>query len=384
MTQVAIVADDLTGAFDAAAPFAARGLATEVATTPESLSADSDVVSLTTASRHLPSGDAQAAVKVGCAALARLAPAVWFKKIDSTLRGNVAVELVAALAASGRGELVVAPAVPSQGRTVAGGEVRVHGVPLAQTEFVHDAVAAASARPLAAQLGAVDPSLVCQAVNGEPPRNGRRAWIADAADDADLAAIADWALRRADTALLAGAAGLGTALAGALAPQPVSLALPGAAAKPILTVLGSRAAVGRRQAAALLARGDCEDWLAPGGRLALDGVAAGSGDALLRVPTAETELPADAVAAALGRSVAAVLERRPFGTLLVTGGNTAAAVLAALGSGLVRLFGEVAPGVPLSRLCHRGRPLWLVTKAGGFGSDDLFARLPALLGAAGA
>ncbi|MEE1544485.1 MAG: four-carbon acid sugar kinase family protein, partial [Alphaproteobacteria bacterium] len=77
MTQVGIVADDLTGAFDAAAPFAARGMTTLVATAPDGLATDGDVVSLTTASRHLPAAEAQAAVKAGYAAMARLAPAVW-------------------------------------------------------------------------------------------------------------------------------------------------------------------------------------------------------------------------------------------------------------------------------------------------------------------
>ena len=379
MTQVGIVADDLTGAFDAAAPFAARGMTTLVATAPDGLATDGDVVSLTTASRHLPAAEAQAAVKAGYAAMARLAPAVWFKKIDSTLRGHVAVELVAGLAASGRTELVVTPAVPSQGRTVVGGEVHVHGVPLGNTVDVHDAISGTSARPLAEQLAAADPSLVCEVVRNEPPRAGRRAWIADASCDGDLAAIADWALQRAETALLAGAAGLGSALAGALVPEPLPPRLPGAAARPILSVLGSRAAAGRRQAEALLARGDCEDWLAPCGQLDVDKVVAGTGDALLRVTTAETDAQPEAVAVALGESVAAVLERRHFGTLLVTGGDTAASVLAALGIHRVVVLGEVAPNVPLSRLLYRGRQLCLVTKAGAFGEGDLFASLPGLL-----
>ncbi len=386
MTQVAIVADDLTGAFDAAAPFAAHGMATAVATTPAALDlvgTDIEVVSLSTASRHLGAAEATAAVRVASTAVAKLSPRLWFKKIDSTLRGNVAAELVAELAASGRQELVVASAIPAQGRTVVGGKVHVNGVPLEQTEFVHDAVSAASSQPLAAQLAAADPSLVCQVVNSEPPAGGRGAWIADAADDADLADIAEWAMRRADTALLAGAAGLGNAIAGALAPAAVSMPLPGPVAGPILTVLGSRAAVGRRQAKFLLARGDCEDWLAPAGRFDPESLGAGTGDALLHVPSGENDPPAEDVAAALGASVAAVMERRRFGTLLLTGGDTAAAVLAALGTPLVTLIGEVAPGVPLSRLCYRGCTLWLVTKAGGFGSEDLFARLPDLLGAKG-
>ena len=129
-----------------------------------------------------------------------------------------------------------------------------------------------------------------------------------------------------------------------------------------------------RQAQALLARTDCV-------ALDMETTLAGTsgGDALLRVPRHASD-PA-AVAAALARSVVAVLERRRFGALLLTGGDTLAAVLAVLDAPLVTLAGEIAPGIPLARIDWRGRPLWLVSKAGGFGGDDLFTDLPRLLGA---
>ena len=88
MPKVAIVADDLTGAFDAAAPFAARGLATRVAIAPAALArlgGPCDVIALSTASRHLAPGEAATAVAAACRALAPLAPVgmwlgVWCHK----------------------------------------------------------------------------------------------------------------------------------------------------------------------------------------------------------------------------------------------------------------------------------------------------------------
>ena len=49
---------------------------------------------------------------------------ITFKKIDSLLRGNVQAEIEALT-----GEVIVAPALPVEGRTVRGGVLHVHGVP---------------------------------------------------------------------------------------------------------------------------------------------------------------------------------------------------------------------------------------------------------------
>jgi len=105
--KVAIVADDLTGALDAAAPFARRGLATRVAclagALPAALSEPADVVAVNTASRHLSADVAAAAVTAAGREIAAAAPDILFKKIDSTLRGQAVPETVALMEASRRG-----------------------------------------------------------------------------------------------------------------------------------------------------------------------------------------------------------------------------------------------------------------------------------------
>ena len=59
----------------------------------------------------------------------------------------------------------------------------------------------------------------------------------------------------------------------------------------------------------------------------------------------------------------------------MTGGDTAAAVLTAIDRPFVALDGEVAPGVPRGHVALGGKPLCLVTKAGGFGDETLLAGL---------
>jgi len=61
-----------------------------------------------------------------------------YKKVDSTLRGNVAAETDAALTASGADLALVAPAFPAAGRTTRDGVHYVDGTPLDETEYADD------------------------------------------------------------------------------------------------------------------------------------------------------------------------------------------------------------------------------------------------------
>jgi D-threonate/D-erythronate kinase len=129
--RLGIQADDLTGACDTGAVFAARGLATIVllpeARFPASLP---DVLAVDTESRGRAAPDARAAARRAVARLAAAGPALLYKKVDSTLRGALAAELGGALEGAGdRRAALLAPALPAQGRTVVDGMLRVGGRP---------------------------------------------------------------------------------------------------------------------------------------------------------------------------------------------------------------------------------------------------------------
>ena len=63
-----------------------------------------------------------------------------------------------------------------------------------------------------------------------------------------------------------------------------------------------------------------------------------------------------------------------LGALVATGGETARAVLDALGIHRLRLLGEVEAGLPFSVADHWVRPLPVITKAGAFGSPQALVR----------
>ncbi len=89
-------------------------------------------------------------------------------------------------------------------------------------------------------------------------------------------------------------------------------------------------------------------------------------------------LPDGVVTEALAYVAAGLAERRAFGGLVLTGGQTARTVLLALGTGAIRLTGRPEPGVTLGVL-DRPAPVSVALKAGGFGDPDALVRLATLL-----
>jgi uncharacterized protein YgbK (DUF1537 family) len=71
-----------------------------------------------------------------------------------------------------------------------------------------------------------------------------------------------------------------------------------------------------------------------------------------------------------------IIEGEGIDLVVVTGGETALALLEALGADHVDLVGAPGAGLALSHVCAPGHSrLAVLTKAGGFGSDGLFVTL---------
>lgn len=149
--KVLVVADDLTGSNDAAVQFAKAGLKTITLLEsggfqgPLPIAAGTKVLAVSTESRNIDAQVAQEAVRsVFSRAFRAFRARTVFKKIDSTLRGNIEAELMALIDARGAGSstpVIFSPAYPSNGRTVSGGYVLVDGVPLCLTFAAQDALA---------------------------------------------------------------------------------------------------------------------------------------------------------------------------------------------------------------------------------------------------
>jgi uncharacterized protein YgbK (DUF1537 family) len=384
--SLALVADDLTGACDAGAPFAGRG-PVAVYTDAGAVDASRPVVALDTGTRGLPAAGAAARVARAVATLAGLRGGRLFKKIDSTLRGHAGAELGALLAATGRPGAVAAPAFPAQGRTVVGGLVRVDGVPVHETAIGLDPSFAGGNSCAAALLarGAGRPvALLALAVVRSGAAGIRAAAAggaivaAEAETDADLDAIAA-ALVAAPDLIAAGSAGLARALADRLGLGGPPPPLPDGRAW--LVVAGSRHPATRAQVAALCEAGAAALAVTPGRAADVAPVVAALRHGRAAVVAAAEAGPDDpaarsAMAGALAAAVRAVLGAARPDLLVVTGGDTARALLDALHGRRLEVAGAPRPGLALADPVLDGgpAPTWL-TKAGGFGLPGLLCDL---------
>lgn len=322
-----LLADDLTGALDSAAPFATPDdpVSVILGKPPVTLPAR---CGLSTESRHLPVAEAIEAVKRAATLLQQgsTTDTLWFKKVDSVLRGHPFDETAALFRQLDMAACVFAPAFPAEGRTTRDG---LHGV-----------LADGIWRPLA--NGDLQAGLA---------RAGLRLAISpDATTQADLAsAIAPWVAR--GDVLMAGARGLAEALVGA---RP-SVVLPEFGGIVIGTTHPATVAQTARLRAARLA--------VPVFDLAGDSPDADATLAAVRRLFGHPATPRSLI----GRSGPA---------LLVVGGDTLAAALEATGATSVEVMGEVAPGLPFGRIAggtFAGQEI--VTKSGGFGAPDCLVRL---------
>ena len=125
-----LVADDLTGACDAAVHFAIGGIwPAAVLFARGAEVAGARVLAVSTESRDLPPAEIRRAVADVAAEFPGNAAARVFKKIDSTLRGNTGLEITAALESFDCDAAVVCPAFPRLHRVVESGFLRVTSTP---------------------------------------------------------------------------------------------------------------------------------------------------------------------------------------------------------------------------------------------------------------
>lgn len=412
--RLLIIGDDLSGTADCAVTCARHGLQSVVSLdlARAADAAQVDVLAIDTDTRRHAPADA-----------ARANEAAWrahatgrrvYKKIDSTLRGNVAVE-VAALA-SVAGMAIVAPAFAQAGRTTIGARQFIFGTPVEESEVWRNEGIAGKA-DLQAMLGAAGLRVATVGLDavreGVPSLQARLAacqaaqWqavVCDSETDADLACIAA-ASATLDGVFWVGSAGLAAPLIQVLAAREAghaataatttattsAFAPHGGTAHPrgVMTVVGSMSSVSHRQIARLRDEaGDSLDLFDVDAADLLDPVSPATlmlttrvTNSLMRgrhviVALSQTQRVQAGDGALLARQLADRLAPAAAhaGALIATGGETARALLSAMNVTALKVIEEIESGVPLLTAAHAGRTLPVVTKAGGFGQPDTLYR----------
>lgn len=397
-TPVLVIADDFTGANDAGSGLAQAGARVHVlfgsaATLPDEAA---DVLVISTDSRAVSATQAAERVtQVVQHYAAQLQQGWLFKKIDSTLRGNIGAETVAALRASGKRLALVAPAVPLLGRITREGSVWVNQRLLTDTEFASDPkTPIRSARVIhQMQIDGMEIDLATlhsdrlDAVLAEADG----VVVVDAETEADLARLITAASRLSETPLLVGAAGLSDALGAALSVRP---------SQPVLAVVGSMSRQAEQQIAALRTQRAVEvvdvdirqlfqqsawperdRWI----EQAATALRAGRHTVIRTCQHASQrheiedlcqqhrvtrQQLGEAICQLLGEITLSLCRARLPHVLYLSGGDVAIAVAQALGASGFKIQGLVAGCVPHGVLLNSEFTLPVMTKAGGFGDEN--------------
>lgn len=400
-----IIADDLTGTLDTAVQFAQRQLSVLVLTDIAAFSYDDkgyEVLAIDTESRHLPPQAAAYKVSAALRLGVRVGATRVYKKIDSTLRGNIGAELAALLHSGFGGELMLAPSFPEMGRTVEKGRLFLDGIPVAATSMSRDPLDPVTTSDIPKVIARQTDIPVLQVWDPAMLRRGRGSersiFLFDAASNADLRSIAGHLVAQDRLRLTAGSAGFAKALADTVgSPQPMKAVI---GRPPVLIVSGSRHDASRRQIEHAARRGwrlldidpidltdyDCRcssnlQWLKQEAVARLR-----SGRSVILAIDADRPLAAaaggkgpQALTARLGRVVKEIVGASGISTLLIFGGDTAFGILSALRIKRLAPCGEIAPGIVVVKTVEEKHGLHLITKAGGFGKDDLIIEIESRL-----
>jgi uncharacterized protein YgbK (DUF1537 family) len=410
---IVIVADDLSSATDCSVQMIAGGYCAIVPLKPGyAIPATADIIAYDTDSRNLPPKDAAAATRQCIAGLTAASSCVFYKSVDSTLRGNLGAEISALLDGGDFDGAIIAPAFPTYGRTTDGGQQFLNRVPLHETEFATDPTAPVTtsdvADIIAAQCGrkaGLVPLSVLnrgtQAVNRllqDQLAAGVELFIFDAVEETDLEAIAEVGASLPFRMLWVGSTGLSRYIPKAVGLRPRQERVePPVAEGSVLIVAGSASETMRCQLDACdltevrvnslpIARGgsDAESEHVRV-RMALETADKSRTIALTVTSTrADIEKTKEAgvarglrpegvsalVADMLGRlTVGFVRSGAPVKGLVLSGGDTAMTICKQLQVEAIEILDEIEPGIPLGRVIGFNDML-IVTKAGGFGSEQ--------------
>ncbi|QKJ87641.1 hypothetical protein PMPD1_2702 [Paramixta manurensis] len=380
---IGIVADDLTGGAAIAGEIARPGQPVPVIRLEKTCPLPAQTLVVETSSRYMPGAQAAARVEQAVSRLQQAGFTLLMKKIDSTLKGNVATEL-AAFARATAGRVVIVAACPTMQISVREGwqwKAAEKGVDVAG--LVGDAL---GWRPDVLPLATVREGKT--AVSAWFRQHASPVIVADAESQRDIQQLVDGA-RQAGIDGFAGVYGLGQALAGLSEP---AMPPPPDGAHRLLVMSGSTSRANMAQIDWLVAQGAeaitidvaalCgEQHRSEMARLSAAIAASRSPVVLLHTDAKNSAAVVREVcrargwndrdlAQALAAPFAEAVRQLPQAGLFLVGGETTGALFDLQGWQTLRVNGEFSATVSIARVPATQHPA-IFTKPGAFGAETV-------------
>lgn len=391
MSRYVIIADDFTGANDTGVQLRKRGIETEVILDGQSISNENMSYVIDTESRGLSEEAAYHRVKNHIKGIFNKEFEFVYKKVDSTLRGNIVGELKA-VDEEFKPELIIfAPAFPTIGRTTINEIHCLNGIRVRDTEISKDPIKPVKEDNIKYILGLgfeeeINHHNLSDIREGNIDFMGARIHSFDSELEEDLLKIIKSALQTEKKILWVGSAGMADCILKIKAPMA-----------PAMAIVGSVSDVSRKQIKyaerkgvnilkiniSKLIKGENKegyvktslDILKEGKDLILssaydredyeEAIRVGKEKGLTKE---EISIFTQEVLGDIGERI---LEQIEISGIFLTGGDTAIGFIkksGALGSTIIQ---EVATGIPLMKL-NGGKfhGLKMITKAGAFGIEE--------------
>ncbi len=416
--KVAIIADDLTGANDTGVQLAKKGISTAVQFSVDTDLLDRyDAIVFDSDSRADTQATSYKKVKALCESIQSPSLQWVYKKIDSTMRGNIGAEIDAMYDAFQPDAVVIAPSYPQNGRIVKAGHLYVDGVLLHETDiardpktpvkysYLPDLLGKQTKRPMSLisardiERGLDHLSIrIRQSMSQQIPY-----LIFDAETRADLLQIQEVIRSMNLNVVWCGSAGLADVLSSEFSGSEQAshdLSLEG----PVLAVIGSVSTNTRKQLDLILRDPDVYGVEMRADKILSDDTrkaeceqvvqtvlnachhnrhivlySSGSAEDIAkakqigeRLGIGNTEI-SNRIGRALGEISMMITQHFKIKNLILTGGDTAKQVCMHLGVSGLELIDEIENGAPLGRLSGID-DTYVITKAGGFGDDFALRR----------
>jgi uncharacterized protein YgbK (DUF1537 family) len=417
--KLAIIADDLTGANDSGVQLARHGLKTTVLFDMDETSVKNyEAVVFDTDSRSIDRQEAYEKVKKVATFLKDAGFKNIFKKLDSTMRGNIGAEIDAVYDVVKPDFVMIAPGYPKNNRTILQSTHYLKGVPLAETEISKDPKTPVTISYLPELLKeqtkqSIGTLTVDDLAQGEEFVHDKMNEyfekdttyiIVDSTEESHLKQILDYTENLPYQFTWAGSAGIANYLPEhyAIPNKPSELSI-SKNTTPILTVIGSVNKNSRAQLKMLLEKTtvhaipfesykaiaddtDRQDEIRKVYNEAVEKAQTGLDVVIYSTAEKEdidkawatgeakglshTEI-SNTIVKAMGEVCSVLLEDGHFKGVTMTGGDTAKQICLSWNVKGFELLDELEIGVPISKFLGID-DIYVVTKAGGFGSDDVF------------
>lgn len=388
MAKIIVIADDITGSLDTAVMLAKKYINAQVVKydsfEAESIEEELQALVVNTDSRHIKPEEAYKRVGAVCEAVCRIPNVMFYKKTDSALRGNIGIEFAAMLdSLKEKKHIFYFPAFPKMNRTTIGGLQYIDGIPVSESIFGEDILNPVRTSNIVEIIRETS-QIKCRMVKNIEEifalyKDIRGVFIFDARSQSELENFANYIKNMDETPILSGCSGFAEFL-------PECAGLLKMRGKGVrknlfskhLIVSASLNDISRSQMKYAknagyeyeMLRLDEQDYYSDRISEKIYLKLKDSGVVLVEGQREKSYLTPEEICKRMAMIVDSVLRKNCDTTITVIGGDTLDAVLKILGCQKVIPLEEVELGVVASEIICRNKKVFLVSKSGGFGTEE--------------